>query len=512
MDRVRILDTTLRDGEQSPGINLNVKEKLEIGEQLARLGVDIIEAGFPQTSVGDFDAVRAIADSVKGPTIAALARANTSDIDRAWEAIQSAPSARIHVFLSTSDIHRKYMLNATEDETVAQAVMGVERAKGYTDDVEFSPQDATRTEFDFLVRIVEAAIAAGATTINVPDTVGYAIPYDFGDMLRALQEAVPRLGDVVLSVHCHNDLGLAVANSLEAVRAGARQVEVAVNGIGERAGNCSMEEVVMAIKTRRDLLGVETGVNTREIARSSRLVTLLTGYQVQRNKAIVGENAFAHESGIHQHGVIQDRLTYEIISAEEIGVEGGKIVLGKHSGRHAFAKQLEEMGFQLAKDELNRAFTRFKELVDRKIQITDKDLEAIVADEIQTVDEVFRLESLQVAGGTHLAPTATVRLTRNGESTTESAMGDGMVDAVYGAIMRATGVDATLASFNIAAVTGGAEALGDVTVQLEIEGARYTGRGLATDIVEASARAFVNALNRAARTGGARAQSPTTTP
>ena len=501
-NQVKIFDTTLRDGEQSPGINLNVKEKLEIAEQLARLNVDIIEAGFPRTSQGDFDAVKAIADTVKGPTIAALARCVDEDIDRAWEAISGNPNPRIHVFLSTSDIHRKYMLNATEDEIVAQAVAGVERAKGYTDDVEFSPQDATRTDQEFLNRIVEATIAAGATTINVPDTVGYAIPYDFGAMLLAIYEAVPALADVTLSVHCHNDLGLAVANSLEAVRVGARQVEGAINGIGERAGNCSLEEVVMAIATRRDLMNVETQVTTREIARTSRLVQLLTGYSVQRNKAVVGDNAFAHESGIHQHGVLQDRLTYEIMRAEDVGVEGGKIVLGKHSGRHAFSKQLEEMGFQLSADEIQRAFTRFKDLVDRKIQITDKDLEAIVADEFQNIEETYTLEELQVAGGTSLSPTATVKISKAGESLTESAMGDGMVDAVYGAIVRAVGVDAKLAAFNIAAVTEGAEALGDVSVQLEVDGERYTGRGLATDVVEASARAFINALNRAARHAG----------
>jgi 2-isopropylmalate synthase len=498
-NRVVIFDTTLRDGEQSPGINLNVKEKLEIAEQLARLNVDIIEAGFPQTSPGDFEAVKAIAETVKGPVIAALARAAAVDIDRAWEAISRASRPRIHVFLSTSDIHRKYMLNATEDEIVAQAVEGVRRAKGYCADVEFSPQDATRTEPEFLFRILSETIAAGATTVNIPDTVGYAIPFDFGELIRECYRNVPRLADVVVSVHCHNDLGLAVSNSLEAVRAGARQVEVAVNGIGERAGNCSLEEVVMAIKTRRDLLEVSTGINTKELARTSRLVSLLTGYLVQKNKAVVGENAFAHESGIHQHGVLQDRLTYEIMQAEDIGVEGGRIVLGKHSGRHAFAKTLQEMGFALDKEALNRAFTRFKELADRKIQITDKDLEAIVADEFQAVEEVYKLESLQVAGGTHLAPTATVRITRNGELVQESAMGDGMVDAVYGAIMRATGVEGRLASFNIAAVTEGAEALGDVSVQIEIDDERYSGRGLATDIVEASARAFLNALNRAAR-------------
>lgn len=511
-NRVFIFDTTLRDGEQSPGISLNVKEKLEIAEQLSRLGVDIIEAGFPQTSRGDFQAVRAIAETVKGPTIAALARAVKEDIDWAWEGVRSAAKPRIHVFLSTSEIHRKYMLKATEDEILAQGVAGVERAKGYCEDVEFSPQDATRTEPEFLFRIIDATIAAGATTINIPDTVGYALPHDFAELIRECYRGVPRLADVVVSVHCHNDLGLAVANSMAALTAGARQVEVAVNGIGERAGNCSLEEVVMIVKTRRDLLGLETGINTKELARTSRMVSLLTGYQVQRNKAVVGENAFLHESGIHQHGVLQDRLTYEIMRAEDIGVEGGRIVLGKHSGRHAFAKTLEEMGFQLGKEELNRAFTRFKELVDRKIQITDKDLEAIVADEIHVVEEVYRLESLQVAGGTHLSPTATVRIAREGEVIEESALGDGMVDAVFGAIVRATGVEAKLASFNIAAVTEGSEALGDVTVQVEIEGDRYTGRGISTDIVEASARAFLNALNRAARRGQRTARPAEPTP
>ncbi|GAC1411068.1 MAG: 2-isopropylmalate synthase [Actinomycetota bacterium] len=514
MDRVLIFDTTLRDGEQSPGINLNVKEKLEIAEQLARLNVDIIEAGFPQTSVGDFESVRAIASSVKGPTIAALARAAEMDIDRAWEALRVSGKPRIHVFLSTSDIHRKYMLNATEDEIVAQAVAGVRRAKGYVDDVEFSPQDATRTDPEFLFRVLQATIEAGATTVNIPDTVGYAIPFDFGQLIKECFANVPGLqgGTVVVSVHCHNDLGLAVSNSIEAVRNGARQVEGAMNGIGERAGNCSIEEVVMAFRTRRDLLNADSEINTREIARTSRLVTLLTGYNVQRNKAIVGENAFSHESGIHQHGVLQDRLTYEIMTAEDLGIEGGKIVLGKHSGRHAFGKTLEEMGFTLDKDALGRAFTRFKELADRKIQISDKDLEAIVADEFQTVEETFKLESLQVAGGTHLSPTATIRIEKDGVSTTESALGDGMVDAVFGAVVRATGVAAQLISFHIAAIDAGAEALGDVSVQLDIDGERYSGRGISTDIVEASARAFLNALNRAARRGSQPSTPPEQTP
>jgi 2-isopropylmalate synthase len=502
MDKVFIFDTTLRDGEQSPGIALNAKEKLEIAEQLARLEVDIIEAGFPISSVGDFEAVKRIAENVKGPQIAALARATDIDIDRAWEAIKDARDPRIHVFLSTSDIHRKYMLEATEEEIVAQAVAGVQRAKNYTKNVEFSPQDATRTDSDFLCEVVRATIEAGATTINIPDTVGYTLPHEFEELLSYLYERVPALNDVVLSVHCHNDLGLAVANSLAAVRVGARQIEVAVNGLGERAGNCSMEEVVMALKTRRDLLWLDVTVNTREIARTSRMVSLLTGYAVQPNKAIVGANAFAHESGIHQHGVLQDRQTYEIMNAEEIGYEGGQIVLGKHSGRHAFTAELEKMGYELSKEELQRAFERFKEMADRKIQISDSDIEAIVADEMRTAGDIWELASLEVRGGTGMESRATVKIrTPDGQIIEESASGDGMIDAACGSISRATGVNATLASFSVGAVTAGTDALGDVTVQVDVEGDRYTGRGVSTDVVEASARAFLNAINRATRVG-----------
>jgi 2-isopropylmalate synthase len=502
MDQVFIFDTTLRDGEQSPGIALNAKEKLEIAEQLARLEVDVIEAGFPITSIGDFEAVRLIAENVKGPQVAALARAMDEDIDRAWESIKDARDPRIHVFLSTSDIHRKYMLEATEEEIVAQAVAGVKRAKGYTKNVEFSPQDATRTDSDFLCEVVRATIEVGATTINIPDTVGYTLPHEFEELLSYLYERVPALNDVILSVHCHNDLGLAVANSLAAVRVGARQIEVAVNGLGERAGNCSMEEVVMALKTRRDLLWLDVGVNTREIARTSRMVSQLTGYAVQPNKAIVGANAFAHESGIHQHGVLQDRQTYEIMNAEEIGYEGGKIVLGKHSGRHAFTSELEKMGYELSKDELKRAFERFKELADRKIQISDSDIEAIVADEMRTAGDIWELAALDVHGGTSVESRATVKIrTPDGQIVEESASGDGMIDAACGAVSRATGVDARLAQFSVGAITAGTDALGDVTVQVDVEGDRYTGRGVSTDVVEASARAFLNAINRATRVG-----------
>ena len=502
---VRIFDTTLRDGEQAPGISLDVKEKLEIAEQLGRLRVDIIEAGFPITSQGDYDGVKAIADSVgtapDAPVIAALARCQTEDINRAAEALKAAHRSRIHVFLSTSEVHRVAMLRgASEDEIIEQAVRAVRRALTYTPDVEFSPQDATRTEVDFLMRIVDAVVEAGATTVNIPDTVGYALPHDFGGLIARI---VRRVGpDVAVSVHCHNDLGLAVANSLEAVRNGARQVEVAVNGIGERAGNCSMEEVVMALATRGDLLRRPTRVHTPEIARTSRLVSTLTGYPVQYNKAVVGRNAFAHESGIHQHGVLQDRLTYEIMRAEDIGVVGAQIVLGKHSGRHAFAKQLADMGYTLSKEEINRAFLRFKELADRKVQIRDLDLEVIVADEAYaTEQEAFELVSLQVSGGTATAPTATVRVRRmdDGAIIDESSMGDGMVDAACGAIRRAVGIEGTLTSFNVAAVTSGIDALGDVTCQVEVDGTRFTGRGVSTDIVEASARAFLGALNKSVR-------------
>jgi 2-isopropylmalate synthase len=514
---VTIFDTTLRDGEQAPGISLDVKEKLEIAEQLARLHVDVIEAGFPITSQGDYESVKAIADTVGtqagAPVIAALARCHPDDIARAATGLRGASRSRIHVFLSTSEIHRHVMLkDASEDEIVAQAVEGVKRALEHTDDVEFSPQDATRTDVEFLKRIVDEVVAAGATTVNIPDTVGYALPHDFG---VTIGEIVRRVGaEVAVSVHCHNDLGLAVANSVEAVRNGARQVEVAVNGIGERAGNCSLEEVVMALATRSDLLNRVTGLHTREITRTSRLVSALTGYPVQFNKAVVGKNAFAHESGIHQHGVLADRLTYEIMEAADVGAVGSQIVLGKHSGRHAFSQQLEAMGYTLSADEVQRAFTRFKELADRKVELSDADLAAIIADEVYAAeDEAFELISLQVSGGTapassseavrrSFAPTATVRVRRVADDVVidESAMGDGMVDAACGAIRRALDLEATLVNFNVGAVTGGIDARGDVTVQVEVEGGqRFTGRGVSTDIVEASARAFVNALNKSVR-------------
>jgi len=513
-DVVRIFDTTLRDGEQAPGIALTRAEKVEIAEQLARLRVDILEAGFPISSEGEFEAVREIATSVRGPVIAALARVTPGDIERAAEALKGAERWRIHTFISTSQIHMRDMLRMSRAQVLDAIREGVKLAVGYTDDVEFSAQDATRTELDFLLECFKVAVDAGATTINVPDTVGYAMPHEFGELVRTVREAVP--DHVVISTHCHNDLGLAVANSLAGIVNGARQVEVAVNGIGERAGNCSLEEVAMIVRTRREALGVQHGLNLREIVRTSRLVSMTTGYNVQPNKAVVGASAFAHESGIHQHGVLSNRATYEIMDPLEVGLEGNRLVLGKHSGRHAFADALSKMGIELDQDHLNRAFARFKELADRKIQLTDQDLSAIVSEELgSTEEDTFVLESVVVGGGTHLQPRATVHLRKGDEVIEESALGDGLIDAAMGAIQRAAGVEGRLVSFNVSAVTGGTDALGDVVVQLDVDGRRVTGRGVATDVVEASARAYLAAVNRAlgmARREGGEGGSGAVTP
>jgi 2-isopropylmalate synthase len=495
-DAVRIFDTTLRDGEQAPGIALTKAEKVEIAEQLARLNVDIIEAGFAISSDGEFDAVREIATSVRGPVIASLARVVPGDIARAAEALKGADRWRIHTFISTSDIHMNDMLRMSKNQVLEAIRQGVRLAIGYTDDVEFSAQDATRTELDFLLECFRVAVEAGATTINVPDTVGYAMPHEFGEMVRIVRERTP--DHVVISTHCHNDLGLAVANSLAGIVNGARQVEVAVNGIGERAGNCSMEEIAMTVHTRAEALGVRHRLNIKEITRTSRLVSATTGYSVQPNKAVVGTSAFAHESGIHQHGVLANRATYEIMDPVAIGLEGNRIVLGKHSGRHAFADALAKIGIELDREHLDRAFARFKDLADRKIQLTDQDLEAIVSEELGAAErDELVLESVVVGGGTHLQPRATVHLKRGDETVEESAIGDGLIDAAMGAIQRAAGVEARLVTFNVSSVTGGSDALGDVVVQLDIDGRRVTGRGVATDVVEASARAYLAAVNRA---------------
>jgi len=502
-DRIIIFDTTLRDGEQAPGINLNAKAKLEIAEQLSRLGVDVIEAGFPVASHGDFEAVQAIARTVEGPTIAGLARANVGDVDRCFEAVRDAGSARIHVFLSTSPSHMEHMLRMSPEQVVEATRSAVARAREHCDNVEFSPQDATRTPMEFLLEVVQVAVEAGATTLNIPDTVGYAMPWGFAEMIRRIRSEVA--GDYILSSHCHNDLGLATANSLAAVGAGVRQIEVCVNGIGERAGNASLEEVVMGLRTRRDQFdSMASRVNTEEIVRTSRLVSRLTGYPVQYNKAVVGKNAFAHESGIHQHGVLSDRSTYEIIDAHEVGGEAAQIVLGKHSGRHAVADALKKLGFELDRADVDKAFARFKDLADKKPRITEADLEAIVTDEVLADEDAYSLVGIQVAGGTMLSPTATVRVGHDSGVIEESAIGDGMVDAACAAIAKAVGVDATLLEFNVSAVTGGTDALGEATVQVEARsgaaaGMRVAGRAVATDIVEASARAYLQAVNKLSR-------------
>src|SRR5436309_2258987 len=498
-ERVIIFDTTLRDGEQSPGISLDVGEKLEIAEQLARLGVDYIEAGFPVASEGDFEAVQAVARTVQGPVIAGLSRTHRADVDRCWDALRDAERGRIHVFISTSPSHMEHMLKMTPAQVIAETRGGVARAREHTDDVEFSPQDATRTPLDFMMEVLAAAVEAGATTLNIPDTVGYGIPWDFGALIQYVRKEVG--GEYVTSTHCHNDLGLATANSLAGVQAGARQVEVCVDGLGERAGNAALEEVVMALRIRNDQFpGLEVGVHTEELARTSRLVARLTGYPVQYNKAVVGRNAFAHESGIHQHGVLAERSTYEIIDASSVGQTGSQIVLGKHSGRHAFSDTLSKMGLTVQGDALNAAFTRFKELADRKVQITDADLEAIVAEELGTsVEQAFTFEELEVSGGTVATPRARIVLTRSGEKLEHTAEGDGMIDAACKAIKEATGVDTRLTDFNLSSVTGGVDALADVIIQLDAGGVKVSGRGVSTDVVEASARAYLNAVNKVLR-------------
>jgi len=499
MDQVLIFDTTLRDGEQSPGISLDVGEKLEIADQLARLGVDIIEAGFPIASQGDFDAVEAIAKSVHGPVITGLSRTGFKDVDRAWEAVRHAEKPRIHVFIATSAIHMKKKLRMTEDQVKAEAAGGVARAAGYTTDVEFSPEDGSRSDVDFMCEVLQIAVDNGATTLNIPDTVGFGVPEEYGKLIRYVIDHVR--GDYVVSTHCHDDLGLAVANSLAGVAAGARQVECAINGLGERAGNAALEEVVMAIRTRGDYFG-EIGVNVRteELARTSRMVSRLTGYSVQHNKAVVGRNAFAHESGIHQHGVLEDRETYEIIDAAAVGQEAAQIVLGKHSGRHAFGDTLEKMGLRLQGDALNQAFVRFKELADRKVEITEADLEAIVAEELGTgAVHRFELVDLVVHGGTHTEPMAKVVLADGDTKVEAEGTGNGMVDAACSAIAAASGVVGKVLDFKVSSVTSGRDALGDVVIQLEADGRKASGRGVSTDIVEASARAYLSAVNKLVR-------------
>jgi 2-isopropylmalate synthase len=496
MRRVEIFDTTLRDGEQSPGISLSVDEKVEIARQLARLEVDVIEAGFPITSDGDFESVSRIAAEVKGPRIAGLARVHEQDIVRAWEAVQWSERPRIHTFVGTSDLHIEHQMRSNQKDILKMAGEAVTFAKSLCGNVEFSPMDATRTDIGFLSEVVAAAVEAGADVINVADTVGYTTPVEFARFLMELQERVPGLMDRVLSVHCHDDLGMAVANSLAGVEVGAGQIEVAINGIGERAGNASLEEVVMALKTRSDFYDVEVGVETSQIANTSRMISNVTGYEVPPNKAIVGRNAFLHESGIHQDGVLKDRRTFEIMTPKDIGLEGTNIFLGKHSGRHALKDALEELGYYVEGEVLKRAFVRFKEIADNKKTVTAADLEAIAADEVGAFEGKFVMDTFRVVAATGRQSRAAVTISHAEQGIFEAeAEGEGPVDAVFRAIDAATSIKGRLTDFRIDAVTGGKDALGEVRVSVEFEGNEYAGRGLSQDVVEAAARAYVRAVN-----------------
>jgi 2-isopropylmalate synthase len=496
MRMVRIFDTTLRDGEQSPGASMNVHEKLALAKQLAKLGVDVIEAGFAFSSPGDFEAIKTIGAEVEGPVICSLARAREEDIKSAYEALKDAPKKRIHTFHSTSDIHLKHQFRVSREEALKRSVEMVGFARSLVDDVEFSPMDATRTEIGYLCEVVEAVIEAGASTVNIPDTVGYSIPSEFGVMISALRERVKNIKKAVIAVHCHNDLGLATANSLSAVLNGAGQIECTINGIGERAGNCSMEEVVMALRTRRDVFNADTKIRTEEIMRSSRLVTKITGISVQPNKAIVGANAFAHESGIHQDGLLKEKSTYEIIRPESIGLRAAKLVMGKHSGRHAFKTRLKELGFILKDEELNMAFERFKKLADQKKDIFDEDIEALVSEGVTKIPEYYSLIDLHIVSGVHQRPTAAVKL-KVGEAVLDKIeYGDGPVDATYKAIVSLTGTKSRLLKFEVKGITGGTDALGEVVVSLEEDDRTARGHGADTDIIVAAAKAYINALNK----------------
>ena len=496
-NKVTIFDTTLRDGEQAAGTSLNVQEKLQIAKQLEKLGVDVIEAGFPVSSPGDFEAVQLIAKEIRDSTVCALSHANAEGIDRGWEAIQRAKQPRIHVFLSASDIHLLYQLKKSRDEILEISRDMVACAKGYVNDVEFSPMDASRTEPAYIYRILEAVIEAGATTVNIPDTVGYAIPQEFGDLIEGIFNNVPNIDKAVVSIHCHNDLGLGVANSLEAIRRGARQVECTINGIGERAGNASLEEIVMALKTRSDFYSLTTNIDTTQIHKTSRLVSELTGFTVQPNKAIIGANAFRHQSGIHQDGVIKRAITYEIMDPRSVGIPASSLVLGKLSGRHAFKERLAELGYILDEEALNHAFQAFKELADKKREVTDRDIESLIAEELRTVSEFYHLDHVEVSCGDHSIPTATVRLIApDGQTLADAALGTGPVDAVYEAINRIVRVPNELTEFTVKSVTEGIDAIGEVLIRIESDGVSYTGRGASTDIIVASAKAYMNALNR----------------
>lgn len=497
--RILIFDTTLRDGEQAPGFSMNVDEKVKMALQLEKLGVDVIEAGFPISSPGDFEAVTKVAQTVKKPIVAGLCRANHKDIQVGWDALKHAVRPRIHTFIATSDIHMQHKLKKSKDEVLEIAIDAVKFARNLCEDVEFSAEDATRSDLNFLCKVVEEVIKAGAKTVNLPDTVGYTVPMEYEKIISTIMNKVPNIDKAVISVHCHNDLGLAVANSLAAVNAGAGQVECTINGIGERAGNCSLEEVVMSLYVRKQLFDVEVGINTKEIYRSSRLLTSITGVDVQPNKAIVGKNAFAHEAGIHQDGVLKERTTYEIMTPESVGYPSNKLVLGKHSGRHAFLARLRDMGFELSSEESEIAFSKFKELADKKKEVYDEDLVAIVENQISTHREFFSLEYINVTSGNTSIPCATIQVTNEkGDIITDASIGDGPVDASFRGLERVTGVEGRLKTYKIQAVSAGKDAQGEVSISVEFEksGFDITGKGYSTDIVQASALAWLNALNR----------------
>ena len=495
-ERVIIFDTTLRDGEQSPGASMNVAEKVRLAVQLERLGVDVIEAGFPAASSGDYDAVRAVAAKVRTSQIAALARASKEDIDKAWASVKEAAHPRIHTFIATSDIHLKHKLKMSRDQVLEAAVNAVKYAKGFTENVEFSSEDGSRSDPDFLCKVFGAAIGAGATTINLPDTVGYAMPDEFGQLVAYVKTNTPGMDRVILSVHCHNDLGLATANSLAGLRNGARQVEVTINGIGERAGNTSLEEIVMSLYTRKEHLGLTSRINTKEIHPASRLVSMITGIVVQPNKAIVGANAFAHEAGIHQDGVLKNRMTYEIMEPEMVGLSTNRLVLGKHSGRHAFKRKLADMGYDLSEQDLNKVFEKFKELADKRKEILDEDIEVLVAEEIFRVPDRYQLNYLNVISGTVAVPTAIVKLGIDGVEQQGAGFGVGPIDATYNTIALMTGTKSKLVRFSINAISGGTDAQGEVTVRLQENGFVALGKGADPDIFTASAKAYINGLNR----------------
>jgi len=495
-DQVIVFDTTLRDGEQSPGATMNAAEKMRLATQLEKLGVDAMEAGFPAASPGDFEAVELIAGKIRNTQVTALARASKEDIDRAWGAIKEAAHPRIHTFIATSDIHLEHKLKMTRDQVINKAVDAVRYARTLTGNVEFSAEDGSRSDPDFLCRVFEAAIEAGATTVNLPDTVGYAMPDEFTQLISYIRQHTPNIHRVVLSIHCHNDLGLATANTLAGLKAGARQVEVTINGIGERAGNTSLEEVVMGLYTRNDLLGLNTNINMPEIHSTSRLVSMVTGIVVQPNKAVVGANAFAHEAGIHQDGVLKNPMTYEIMKPETIGLARNRLVLGKHSGRHAFKQKLQELGYDLSNGELNKLFDKFKGLADKRKEILDEDIEVLVAEEILRVPDVYQLDYLNVVSGNVAVPTATVKLKIQGSETLSAGFGIGPIDATFNTISKMVGSQAKLLRFSVNAISGGMDAQGEVTVRLKENGLVALGKGADPDIITASAKAYINGLNR----------------